>query len=64
MDNKNGLLSSLNAFNLKNSIIKILNDKKLQKKITNNALNLIKKNNSLSRFKQREMKIIKKLCKN
>jgi glycosyltransferase involved in cell wall biosynthesis len=63
-NNKNGVLCSENALNLKKSIIKVLNNKEFQKKITNDALCTIKRNNSLDRFVKVEMKIINKLCKN
>ena len=60
VNKKNGLLSSQNTKSLKNSILKILNNKKLSENLSINALNYVKKNNSISNFLKYEIKTILK----
>ncbi len=63
VNKKNGLLCLQNAKSLKNSILKILNNKKLSENLSAEALNYIKKNNSISHFLKCEIKTILKYAK-
>lgn len=63
IDGKNGILSTLDAKNLKQSVLKILENDKLKIKISSAAMKLVKKKNSEQNFLNIESKVIKEISK-
>ena len=63
IDGKNGILSTLDANNLKQSVLKILKNDKLKIRISSAAMKLVKKKNSEQNFLNIESKVIKEISK-
>lgn len=61
VNNKTGLLSNINSDSLKNNILTLINDRKLQKRLGENARRFILENYSLDKLIKKEIKIYETL---